>query len=553
MAPKDTGNGTPATEVTRNRLSLTGSSNASKVDTMEDTVNILIVDDRPDKLLSLETVLARDGLRIVKASSGREALRCLLLEEFAVILLDVNMPGMDGFETASLIRQRKSCEHTPIIFVTAVNDTDTHVSRGYSLGAVDYIMTPVMPDVLRTKVAVVVELFKRTSEVRRRAENLREVEQREFHRKLAESSDRLETETRRNRFFTLSLDLLAISDFDGTFRQLNPSWENVLGYAEKDLKQKPFLEFVHPEDRTKVADQFEQLKKGVPAPYMENRFTARDGSERWIRWTAAPYPEDQLVYFSGHDITAQRESEKHIRTLNEQLGRQVIDLNEANQNLEAFTYSVAHDLRAPLRAMSGFATALVEDYSEVLDADGRTYAERIESSAQRMDDLIHDLLAYSRVSRDDLQPEDVSLETALNDALGEWEEEIARTHASVDVIKPLPHVKAHRTTLVQILINLVSNGLKFTDSNVEPRLRILTETRDGAVRLWVEDNGIGIDAEHQKRIFGLFQRLHGGNTFPGTGIGLAIVRKGIERMEGRVGVESTPGNGSRFWIELPAV
>ncbi len=138
-----------------------------------DRVNILMVDDRPDKLLALESVLSHLGQNIVKAESGKEALRCLLHQDFAVILLDINMPGMDGFETAALIRQRKNSEHTPIIFVTGISDTETHVSRGYSLGAVDYILTPVMPDVLRTKVSVFVELHKKTQQVKRQADSLR--------------------------------------------------------------------------------------------------------------------------------------------------------------------------------------------------------------------------------------------------------------------------------------------------------------------------------------------------------------------------------------------
>ena len=139
----------------------------------DDRANILLVDDRADKCMAMETILADLGQNIVMARSGKEALRCLLEQDFAVILLDVNMPGLDGFETAHLIRQRKSLEHTPIIFVTGISDTETHVSRGYSLGAVDYILTPVLPDVLRTKVSVFVELFKKNQQLKRQAESLR--------------------------------------------------------------------------------------------------------------------------------------------------------------------------------------------------------------------------------------------------------------------------------------------------------------------------------------------------------------------------------------------
>src|SRR5436190_6497515 len=181
----------------------------------EEKVNILLVDDRPDKLLAVETIIAELGQNIVKARSGQEALRHLLQTDFALILLDVNMPGLDGFETAALIRQRKKSEHTPIIFLTAISDGETHVSRGYSLGAVDYILAPVLPDVLRTKVSVFVELYKKTEQVKRQAERLRQMEAERFRQQLSETTDRLEAETKRNRFFVLAVNLLAIADFDG--------------------------------------------------------------------------------------------------------------------------------------------------------------------------------------------------------------------------------------------------------------------------------------------------------------------------------------------------
>src|SRR5207237_4515723 len=146
---------------------------ASPLASREEKANILLVDDREDKLLALETIIAELGQNVVKARSGKEALRWLLQLDFAVILLDVNMPGLDGFETASLIRQRRRSEHTPIIFITAVSDTETHVSRGYSLGAVDYILAPILPDVLRTKVSVFVDLYKMTEQIKRQAERLR--------------------------------------------------------------------------------------------------------------------------------------------------------------------------------------------------------------------------------------------------------------------------------------------------------------------------------------------------------------------------------------------
>jgi PAS domain S-box-containing protein len=224
---------------------------------------------------------------------------------------------------------------------------------------------------------------------------------------------------------------------------------------------------------------------------------------------------------------------------------------EANAELEAFAYSVSHDLRAPLRAMQGFAQALLEDYAERLDPGGQEYAQRIVSAAQRMDTLIRDLLEYSRLSRAEMEPQSVDLEQVVNDIITQVDVQIWEMGAQVRVEKPLPKMMGHKATLNQVVANLLTNAVKFVAPGVQARVRIWAEEREDKVRLWVEDNGIGIPSEHQGRIFRVFERLHGLETYPGTGIGLAIVRKGMERMGGQVGVESTPGKGSRFWVELP--
>src|SRR5436190_6797955 len=173
--------------------------------------NILLVDDRADKLMAVEAILSSLGQNIVKARSGKEALRHLLNQEFAVILMDVSMPCMDGFETATLIRKRPSSEQTPIIFITSINTSENHIAKGYSLGAVDYMLTPIVPEILRSKVAVLVELQNKSELVRRQSEQLRHLEESRHQRQLAEVADRLESETKRNRFFTLSLEILAIA------------------------------------------------------------------------------------------------------------------------------------------------------------------------------------------------------------------------------------------------------------------------------------------------------------------------------------------------------
>jgi signal transduction histidine kinase len=248
------------------------------------------------------------------------------------------------------------------------------------------------------------------------------------------------------------------------------------------------------------------------------------------------------VHIAGND---------EISELAQAFNTMATQLQESNTALDSFAYTVSHDLRAPLRAMQGFSTALLEDCGEQLDPQGKEYATRVVAAAARMDDLIQDLLAYSRLSRTDIALEQLSMEIVIETILQRMTANITRREAAIEIVRPLPMVHAHRPTLQQCLINLIGNALKFTPPGDTPQIRIRAEMAEGKTRIWVEDKGIGIAAEHHERIFRVFERLHGAETYPGTGIGLAIVKKGMERMEGRVGVESMLGQGSRFWLELP--
>jgi signal transduction histidine kinase len=201
--------------------------------------------------------------------------------------------------------------------------------------------------------------------------------------------------------------------------------------------------------------------------------------------------------------------------------------------------------------MQGFADALLDENYENLDSHGQEYARRIVNSAKYMDTLLNDLLDYSRLSRADLDREPIDLRTQITELLAQIEKDVQEKGAEIELDLEVGSIKAHPATLRQILSNLVCNAMKFVHPDRAPRIIIRSKRRFDAVRLWVEDNGIGIAEEHRERIFGLFERLHSPQTYPGTGIGLAIVRKGAERMGGNAGVESVENEGSRFWVELP--
>lgn len=240
---------------------------------------------------------------------------------------------------------------------------------------------------------------------------------------------------------------------------------------------------------------------------------------------------------------------RYTAELEARVRERTAQLQDINQELESFTYSVSHDLRAPLRALQGFATALLEDYGEIFDELGRDYARRLVAAAQQMEQLIQDLLTYSRLSRAELRLKSVDLSDTISEAIAQLEIPIQQAQAQIIVEEPLASMYGNRTILFQAILNLLSNAIKFVAPGVQPSIRLRTEANDDTVLLWVEDNGIGIDPKYGDRIFRVFERLHGNEAYPGTGIGLAIVRKGMERLGGRSGFESTLGQGSRFWIE----
>jgi signal transduction histidine kinase len=239
-----------------------------------------------------------------------------------------------------------------------------------------------------------------------------------------------------------------------------------------------------------------------------------------------------------------------ISVLGRAFNQMAMQLKDSSEALDSFAHTVSHDLRAPLRAMEGFAQSLLEDYGEKLDDTGKDYAQRIVGASRRMGELIQDLLAYSRLSRSDFKLRPEPLGDIVQEAQAAIAAESKDAAATIITEGEFPQVIGHRPTLRQIVINLLSNALKFVAPGAKPAIRLYGERMEGRYRLWVEDNGIGIAPEHRERIFKIFERLHGIESYPGTGIGLAIVSKGAERMGGRVGVDSNPTGGSRFWVEF---
>ncbi|MGN6553192.1 MAG: sensor histidine kinase [Verrucomicrobiota bacterium] len=242
--------------------------------------------------------------------------------------------------------------------------------------------------------------------------------------------------------------------------------------------------------------------------------------------------------------------EQYAGNLESAVAERTRELRATNEQLEAFVYSIAHDLRAPLRSMSGYSQLLLDDHTSDLNENARDLLNRIQASSEFMDKLLLDLLAFGRTARAEMKLSPVQVSKAWRAALFQYTAKIEQVQAQIETVEPLPTVVAHEVTLGQCLANLLSNALKFTDKGVRPSIRFCAEERGDHVRLWLEDKGIGIPAPQYERVFRVFERLNG-SRYQGTGIGLSIVRKGVERMNGTIGLESEPGNGTRFWIELP--
>jgi signal transduction histidine kinase len=399
---------------------------------------ILLVDDREDNLLSIEAILQPNGYNFVKAGSGRQALKILLSEfDFAMILMDVKMPNLNGFETAALIYEREKLKHIPIIFITANNFGDENMFKGYQTGAVDYIYKPINPDILRAKVGVLIELYKKTR-------LLHEQEQK----------------------------LIAI----------NRSLEN--------------------------------------------------------------------------EIKDRKASEEKVLQLNRQLLQNINSLESANKDLEQFAFMASHDLQEPLRKILMFSDRLFQKYQNVLQDDVRLI-NRIQSSAERMQALIVDILAFSRISIDKPSFVTSDMNEIVSEIVADIDDEVKLRNAVITVDK-LPSLRVNPRLMRMLFYNLINNALKYARKGVAPEIRISIE--NGAAsqsrersycRICVEDNGIGFDQKYAEDIFGMFKRLHHESEFSGTGIGLALCKKIVEQHNGAIGALSKPNSGSKFIISLP--
>jgi len=350
----------------------------------------------------------------------------------------------------------------------------------------------------------------------------------------------------RDRFFELSIDMFCIAGMDGYFRQVNPAFSRVLGHSVETLLGEPWINFVHPDDVEASEQARATLQQGRRIFTFENRFRCADGAYRWLSWVSMPVGE--VMYGVARDVTDSRRLEASLR-------RAMDDLQSRNRELEDFAFVASHDLQEPLRKIRAFSDRLVSGASDTLDEQSRDYLARITAAARRMQVLIDDLLSYSRISTRAKPFAPVPLAEVVAEALADLDTRIEETGARV-IVEDLPVIEADRSQIRQVMHNLLANSLKFTVAGRPPHVRVhAARAEDGAlpetVQVTVEDNGIGFDMQYAEKIFAPFQRLHGRSMYRGTGMGLAIVRRIIERHGGRITARGRPGEGAVFAITLP--
>ena len=404
-------------------------------------IKILVVDDKEDNLFSIETILERDNYTIVKANSGRAALKILLNEhDFSLILMDVRMPDMSGFETATIIYQRDKLKHIPIIFITAHHSDEDHIFQAYQSGGVDYIYKPIKPELLRAKVSVFVELYRKTNQL------------------------------------------------------------------------------------------LSQEKKLVAA----NKLLQKEIEER-------------------------KAIEQQIRMLNKQLQENNTSLKAINEELDRFAFVASHDLQEPLRKIMLFSDKILTN--ERADLDTGKYLQKIVESSQRMQMLINDLLRFSRQDVNSIDFVETDLNAIINETLAELDVEIEKTKAQINVAT-LPKIHTIPPLIRQLFYNLLNNAMKFKKKNVAPYINIYAEKTSPSkiskairdvdyYKICIADNGIGFDAKYANDIFVVFKRLHSYHEYEGTGVGLSICKKIVEKHNGSIFAHSKINEGSTFILELP--
>lgn len=483
---------------------------------MTQKATILLVDDKPSNLVALDSLLSSEERTLLMAQSGEEALDIVTREEIDLILLDVQMPGMNGFEVAQKLKEDEETAEIPIIFASAERLDQASLLHGFEQGAVDYLLKPLNPEVTKAKVSVLLNVQQQKKQ-------------------LVEKNAQLEKSAL---LISNCADIVGIVDAATlAIEQMNPAFTNLLGYEPEDFRLRSLLSFFDDEEARKL-DALSDA--GADRFSIQTRIRTVSDDTKWLEWNVVVRHGKWFV--NARDIT-------EVKQLNATLEKNILQLEAANRELESFSYSVSHDLRAPLRAVHGNAQAMEEDCLEVLNDEARTYLRKIRDNALRMDRLINDLLAFSRIGKKEVRKTTLD----MTDLVRSTFEEVSQVQPNKArlVVDELPSAEGDLSMMQVVWTNLISNAIKYSSKKDQPVIEIGAHV-DGEVEYFIRDNGAGFDMAYADKLFGTFQRLHDATEFEGVGIGLAIVQRIILKHGGMIRAEAAPDEGATFYFALPS-
>jgi PAS domain S-box-containing protein len=606
-------------------------------------VTILLIDDNPANLFSLQNLLEKNDRSFLTAMSGSEGLKLALNKPVDLIILDVEMPDINGFEVAQILKSNRKTKEIPIIFASGHQKEPKSMLKGFEEGAIDYLVKPLDPELTKAKVEVLLKIHLQKKELIEKNHSLEKAallinnssdiigiidkrtlkfeevnvaftsilgypleeaketpltfflpahEKELLESKIREEKEKLSFETRiycknrslkwlgwvvtvqNNKWFINARDITEVKEVEriknyvaaiakqssdaiyihneeGRIISWNEGAERIYGYTEEEALNMKIWNIIPDYIQPETQEMVNKLMDGDKVLFLETKRITKRGQIVDVLFSASiiidPTDQHKSVAITERDVTKQKIDEERILQLNSDLQKNVAQLEEANNELESFSYSVSHDLRAPLRAIHTRAKLLEENAK--LEGQSKEALLRIQYNAEKMGRLIDDLLAFSAAGKTQILKSQTDMEVSVKESIAELSESIK--HHAIFKIGSLPPAVVDRNLMNQVWINLISNAIKYSGKKENPKIEIGSETKDNFLVYYIKDNGVGFNMNHAHKLFDTFQRLHSSNEFQGTGIGLAIVNRIITRHNGTVWGEGMPDKGATFYFTIP--